>query len=1044
MKTSVKKILAMSALLLGFHFLGISQERAVVSGTVVDQSGQPIAGALVVVQGSKNGSVCDGNGRFSITTTAGSILEVSMMSYKTLEHKVTGTISNLQLVLEEDSELLESAVVTIAYGTALKRDLTGSVSAVDVNQLSKVPVITFDQALQGRVAGMQMSSGDGQPGSELNVVIRGANSLTQDNSPLYVVDGFPMEDFSSMSISPQDIASISVLKDASSTSLYGSRGANGVVIIETKQGKVGKPTVKYTGSVAVQTTTKKMEMMDPYDYVVYQIERNPLNFNRYLTDAGRTLDDYRNSVNLVDWQSLLFRTSPMHTHDLSVSGGTENTKYSISGSYAGQRGVVINSGYRKGGGRFSFTQNLSKSSKLSLNLSYTADKTYGLIASEALSTSNSFATYLMYRTWGSRPFYISDDASVDDLFDEDSGTYSIMNPYISTQNENRVKKNQVMNANARFEQKIGKYWTLRISGGYNFRESQNETYNNSKTYGGYNSTFNTKGINGGWSFWKRGTWVNENTLMYWRRFNKNHRLDVTVGFSEQGNKTESYGFSTELIPIESLGMSGLDNGVPYSTNAKVSKSTMLSGFARVNYDFRSKYYITAAIRADGSSRFTKGHRWGVFPSVALAWRLSNEKFMRSARWISNAKIRASYGVTGNNRVGDFDTYASMAMSAYYAVNGGTPNPAVVPNNIGNEKLTWETTESIDVGFDLSMFRDRVNIVFDLYRKNTDDLLMKANLPHSSGYSSVYKNVGDVRNDGLELTLNTVNVSTRDFTWVSDFNISFNRDKVLRLSEGQSSLMSTVNLTYTFNSTYSYIARVGGPVASFYGLEWDGVYNYDDFNTVGGQYVLKPNVPTNGAERSTIKPGDIKYVDQNGDLVVDDRDCVVIGRCNPVHVGGFNNTFTWRNLSLNIFFQWSYGNQILNANKIYFAGNGSNQNINQFKYYTDRWTPENSSSRLPSASGQGPQGIYSSYLIEDGSFLRLKNLQLAYSFPDKLLKKMRMKELTLSLSAQNLWTATRYSGLDPEVSVRHSTLTPGFDFSAYARNRVFSFGLTCSF
>lgn len=1040
---NINSILTAVIMLLWLPLNVAAQQKVTVSGTVKDNLGEAMEGALVMVKGEKTGAVTDRKGSFVLTVQSGSTLVIDMMGYKSMEYKITRNIPNLNIILEEDPEQLDAVVVTIAYGSTLKKDLTGSVSAVDVNQIDKIAVMSVDQALQGRVAGVQMSSGDGQPGSEMNVVIRGANSLTQDNSPLYVVDGFPMEDFQISSISPQDIESISVLKDASSTSLYGSRGANGVIIIQTKQGKKGMPSIKYVGSVSMQKTTRHMEMMDPYDYVVYQIERNPLNFNRYLTDTGMTLDDYK-SKEEVDWQSQLFRIAPMHTHNLSIYGGTDKTKYNISGNYADQQGVVINSGHRKGGGRISFTQDIGKRIKFTINANYHADKISGLIASESLSSSNSFATYLMYRTWGSRPFYISDDASIDDLFDEDSGTYSIMNPYISTQNEYRVKKNQVFNVNGRVEIKLGKYTTLRINGGYNSRESISEVFNNSLTYGGHTSTFNTKGINGNWGFWKRGTWVNENTLMYWRRFNKKHRLDATIGFSEQGNRTESFGFATEMIPIESLGMSGLDTGLPYNTNAKVSTSTMLSAFARVNYDYKSKYYFTLAVRTDGSSRFPKGNRWGLFPSGAFAWRISNERFMRGLRFISDAKLRVSYGITGNNRIGDFDTYASMSASNYYAMNGDTPHPSTVPGNLGNKDLTWETTRALDLGLDLSMFRDRVNITFDLYRKNTDDLLMKANLPYSSGYASVYKNVGDIMNEGLELSLNTVNISTKDFTWTSDFNISFNRDKLVKLAEGQQSLLSKVSLTYTYNSTYSYIAQAGGPIASFYGLEWDGVYNYDDFNLVDGSYILKANIPSNGNERSTIKPGDIKYVDQNDDLVIDDRDNVVIGRCNPIHVGGFNNTFTYRNLSLSVFFQWSYGNDILNANRLYFAGNAGNQNINQYKYYNDRWTPENSDSRIPSATGQGPQGIYSSYLIEDGSFLRLKNVQIGYTFPQKWMKKIRMKELGISLSGQNLWTWTKYSGLDPEVSVRHSTLTPGYDFSAYARNMIITFGINCIF
>ena len=1037
------KILIASILLMCISIIGNAQQRAKLSGTVKDETGLPIIGAMVLIKGQDSGAVVDDKGRFTLTATRGSTLEISMMGYITEEYVVKGDASNVAFVLKEDAEQIDAVVVTIAYGSTLKKDLTGSVSAVDLNQVSKVPFLSFDQALQGRVAGMQISSGDGQPGSELNVVIRGANSLTQDNSPLYVVDGFPMEDFQSSSISSQDIASISVLKDASSTSLYGSRGANGVVIIETKKGKEGKPTIKYYGTVAMQKTTKQMEMMTPYEYVVYQIERNPLNFNRYLTSVGKSLEDYL-TKDIVDWQGLLFRAAPMHTHNLSVNGGNKDTKYNASFNYADQKGVVINSGYQKIGGRFSFNQNLSKTGKILLNMSYNSDRTYGLIASDALSSSNSFATYLMYRTWGSRPFYISDDAGVDDLFDEDSGVYSIMNPYVSTQNEHRVKRQQIFNVSGRYEKQFAKYLTLRINGGYNSKESRSEIFNNSMTYGGYNSTFNTKGINGSWNYWRRGTWVNENTLMYWRRFNNKHRLDATIGVSEQGNRVESFGFSTEQIPIESLGMSGLDTGLPYTTKSTITESTMLSTFARINYDYKSKYYITIAARADGSSRFSKGNRWGSFPSMALAWRVSNERFMRRWRWISDAKLRASYGITGNNRVGDIDTYAAITQSSYYAVNGGSPFPTTVPSNIGNEELTWETTEALDLGMDISLFRERINLVLDLYRKNTDDLLMKANLPYSSGYSSVYKNVGDVQNEGLEISLNTINVSSKNFTWTTDFNIAFNRDKVIRLSEGQSALLSKVSLTYTYNSTYSYIAKVGEPIASFYGYEWDGVYNYDDFNLIGGEYVLKPNVPSNGAERSTIKPGDIKYVDQNGDFVVDDRDCVVIGRCNPIHTGGINNTFTYKNLALAVFFQWSYGNDILNANKLYFAGNAGNQNINQYRYYNDRWTPENTSSKIPSATGQGPQGIYSSYLIEDGSFLRLKNVQLTYNVPQVLVKRLRMKELGVSLSAQNLWTWTNYSGLDPEVSVRHSTLTPGYDFSAYARNRVITFSINCTF
>ncbi len=539
--------------------------------------------------------------------------------------------------------------------------------------------------------------------------------------------------------------------------------------------------------------------------------------------------------------------------------------------------------------------------------------------------------------------------------------------------------------------------------------------------------------------------MNENTLVYKREFNNKHKFDVTVGYTMQGTVSSNYGFGTSYIPHEFLGMSGMDDGIPYSTTAVLSENALMSWLGRVNYSYRSRYMFTASFRADGSSKFTPGNRWGIFPSGAFAWRLGQEKFMRKLKFVDDAKLRVSYGVTGNNRIGDFATYPSLTQSDYYSFGNGTPSEAVVPNNLGNKDLTWESTEQIDLGLDLSLFGNRVNLTADLYRKTTRDLLLNANLPFTSGYSSVYKNVGKVRNDGLELSLSTVNVKTRDFEWTSDFNISFNRNRVMALAEGQESLLSTVAFTTDFNSTPLYIARVGGPMAAFYGIAWDGVYGYDDFEVdATGAYVLKKSVPTNGNARETIQPGDIKYADQNGDGVVNDQDMVIIGRATPIHTGGFNNNFTYKGLSLNIFFQWSYGNDIMNANRIIFEGNYNGKNINQFRSYVDHWTPENPTSRNFRPGGQGPRGVYSSRTIEDGSFLRLKTVQLSYTLPEKWVRRIHLHNVQIFVSGQNLWTWTRYSGLDPEVSTRNSALTPGYDYSAYARNRTYMAGLKIAF
>ena len=471
----------------------------------------------------------------------------------------------------------------------------------------------------------------------------------------------------------------------------------------------------------------------------------------------------------------------------------------------------------------------------------------------------------------------------------------------------------------------------------------------------------------------------------------------------------------------------------------------MSALARVNYNYKSRYMFTASFRADGSSKFMDGHRWGYFPSGAFAWRMGEEPWLRMAGWINEAKLRVSVGMTGNNRVGDFSAYPSISMSDYYSIGNATPGEAYIPNNLGNRDLTWETTTQYNIGYDLSLFRSRLNFTVDLYRKNTTDLLLNANMPYSSGYTKVFKNVGAVRNQGIELSLSTVNIQTKDFTWSSDFNISFNRSKVMELTEGEEFLLSKVSFTADYNSSYLYIAQVGQPMAQFYGYEWAGVYGLDDFDCdSGGNYTLKKGVPTNGLERDKIQPGDIKYVDQNDDGVVNDKDRVVIGRGEPIHTGGFNNNFTYKGLTLNVFFQWNYGNDIMNANRIIFEGNALSKNINQYASYADRWSPENQTSRNFRTNGQGPSGVYSSRTIEDGSFLRLKTLQLSYKLPRNWVRKLHIASCEIFVSGQNLFTWTDYSGLDPEVSTRYTALTPGFDYSAYARNRIFTGGIKLIF
>lgn len=1019
-------------------------QKGIITGQVIDMSGNPLVGVTVMVENSAVGTSTNRNGEFSIVAKPSDNLTFSYLGYADYTCPV-GKQSRIVVTMKDDAQMIEDIVVEVGYGRQSIKDVTGAVTNVKLHDMLKAPTLTFDQSLQGRVAGVQVSSADGQPGSEMDIVIRGANSLTQSNSPLYVVDGFPIEDFSAAAINPVDIESMVILKDASATAIYGSRAANGVIVIETKKGIEGKPSITYGSTMGFQQVTKHMELMDAYDFVAYQLERSASAEDTYLNNMGRTLEDYRN-IEAIDMQDRIFRNGIIQMHNLSLSGGTKDTKYSISGSYADQEGVIIASGYEKLQGRFAFTQQINDKLRLNLNVNYTQTTTSGQTASSQQVDNNAYASYLMYRCWAFRPVWLNGQFDEDELFDDeyDGVMSATMSPVVSAKNEHKVSGVSTFMANGALYWDLAKGLRLTVRGGYTNKETKAEEFNNSSTFKGYPTVNNNKGVNGSWNFIGREDWMNENTLTWKKKINRYHSIDVLGGVTMQGTNTTRYGFTSINLPYENLGMSGLDDGTPYSTKALLSSNRLLSFLGRVNYNYRQKYLLTVSFRADGSSKFHPENRWGYFPSAALAWRISKEPWMKKFKNINDAKLSFSYGQTGNNRVGDFVAYQSLALSDWYSFNNSTPSWVVAPNAIGNKDLTWETTTQIDLGYEMSMFNNKLNFRVDLYRKITDDLLLNAKIPYASGYSTAYKNVGKISNEGLEFSFNTINVRTRNFMWTSDFNIAFNRSRVLGLADDQEHLLSSVSFTGDFNATNLYIASLGGPVASFYGMVWDGVYGYDDFNVMGGKYVLKDEVAGNGDPREQIQPGHIKYVDQNGDGTVNDQDMVVIGRCLPIHAGGFNNNFIYKGFTLNVFFQWNYGNQIMNANRIMFEGNYANKNINQFKSYNDHWTPQNTESKNFAPGGQGPRGIYSTRTLEDGSFLRLKTVQLSYDLPRRVVARMGIDSFRIFISGQNLHTWSNYSGLDPEVSTKHSALTPGFDYSAYARNKVYTAGINLTF
>ena len=1019
-------------------------------------------GASVQVKGTSQGTITDLDGKFAFSVpNKNATIVISFIGYITVEQKVD-TQKPMVITLREDTKTLDEVVV-VGYQEVRKRDLTGSVAKANMNDVLTAPVASFDQALGGRIAGVNVTSGEGMPGGTMNIVIRGNNSLTQENSPLFVIDGFPVEDTSASStLNPSDIESIDFLKDASATAIYGARGANGVVIVTTKKGKVGRAQLTYDGSFGVQHITRTIPMMDAYEFVKLQNEMYPtVVAGSYLMNyEGKqwTLEDYRN-IDQYNWQDEIFQTAWQQSHTVRLTGGTEGVRYNASLSYYDQDGTLLETGYKRMQGRMNTVVRRGK-----LNMSLTTNYSRSIqTGSTPSATSYSGMNNLFYSVWGYRPVTSPDtplsflmDSATDNAVDS-SNDYRF-NPILSLKNEYRKNYINNLQMNGFAEYEVIKGLKVKVSAGYTYDARKNDQFNNSKTrYGGPTSTDK---VNAQVTRSERLTWLNENTVTYQTNIKKKHFINALAGITFQNSDYEAYAFRTTHIPNESLGMAGMSEGQASTSSSAKSSWSMLSYLGRINYNYKSKYYATASFRVDGSSKFNKDNRFGYFPSASLAWTFTEEKFMKPINSIlSNGKLRFSWGLTGNNRIGEYDYYQLLSVlksrigsytatnsipSGVYPFENDATNAGTVPISLQNKNLKWETTEQWNLGVDLSFFDERIGLTMDIYRKNTRDLLLAAQLPYSSGFYNATKNIGKVRNDGLEISLNTLNIKTRDFQWSSNFNISFNKNKVLALSENQTALLTAVQFDQNYNGQSSYIAKIGLPMGLMYGYVYEGTYKYDDFNKSGNSYSLKSSVPHFSTENNT-QPGMPKYADLNGDGVVDSNDRTIIGRGLPVHTGGLTNDFTYKGIDLSIFFQWSYGNDIMNANRLFFeSSNNRSRELNQYASYTNRWTADNPTSDIPAATNSSSNRVISSRIIEDGSFLRLKNVTIGYTFPSQMTKKWKIDKARIYVAAQNLWTWTGYSGYDPEVSVRNSALTPGLDYSSYPRAYSVSFGVSLGF
>jgi len=1026
-----------------------------IRGVVKDDTGETLPGVSVKLKGGDKSTMTDLNGKYSIDVPdQESVLIFTYIGYLKQERQV-GKNTNLSVTLASESKSLNEVVV-IGYGEVARRDLTGAVGSVKMNDLQKAPVRSFEEALAGRLAGVNVTSVDGQPGSDINITIRGNNSVTQDNSPLYVIDGFPIENPNSNNLDPNDIESIEVLKDASASAIYGARGANGVILITTKRGKKGATVVSYKGSYGMQEILNKIDVLGAYDFVKYQIDRYGSTAYTGVANAtngwgtDRTAEYYK-GIQGIDWQELLFRQSPMANHSLSISGGNENTRFSISGSNLKQEGVILNSGYDRTQGKFTLDQNVNKNIKVGITTNYSSLNAFGTIPSELSGSTNTSG--LLYSVWGYRPV---NQGNIDDLLDDyDDGTGvnaandSRFNPVSTVMNQLRNRKTSELTSNGFAEYRFWDSFKLKVTAGFAQQTNRRETFNNSNTRSGSPLTIaGQNGVNGEINTYSRNSYLNENTLTYSKKFKNKHKIDALGGFTLQGTQNIITGVGANKIPNESLGLNGLDEGTPFSVNSSNTENTLASFLGRVNYNINSKYLFSTSFRADGSSKFAPGNRWGYFPTGSFAWQLGNEKFIKNIKAISSAKLRTSFGIVGNNRVSDFAYLSKLSaqpitsnVTPYYPFNNTLVN-GIWASELGNPNLKWETTSQSDIGLEIGLFNERVSIEADVYSKVTTDLLLDAKLPPSMGYESAFKNIGKVSNKGIEFTINTVNIDKKDFNWNTNFNISFNRNKVLGLAENQSDLLTVVAWdnqgTIKWRDIPLYIAQVGQPIAQFYGYNWLGNYQLSDFDEkIPGVYTIKSGVATYD---SGVKPGNIKYEDLNKDGVIDNRDLTVIGDPNPDFIGGFSNNFRYKGFDLNVFLQFSYGNEVLNANRLQFEGGNGQANQNQYSTVKNAWTLTNQNNEMFRVDGgQGPRA-YSTRVVEDGSFLRLKTVSFGYNLPGRFLEKMNLKSFRLYMAAQNLHTWTNYTGLDPEVSARNSALTPAFDYSVYPRARTISFGL----
>lgn len=1078
MSGNLKKLrFALFAATLTMSANGFAQ--TVIKGNVTDNTGEPIIGASVIEDGSaSNGGVTDLDGNFTITLKGNSKkLKVSYVGMKPQVVNVSGK-SVVNIKLEDDATTLNDVVV-IGYGSVKKKDLTGSVATVNNKALEAVPVANATEALQGKMAGVQITATEGSPDAEMKIRVRGGGSITGDNTPLYIVDGFPVESISDIPAS--EIEDITVLKDASSTAIYGSRGANGVILVTTKSGKEGKVNVSYNAYYSWKKMAKTLNTLSGSDYVKWQREYALLrdNEDKYTNLFGNWEDRdlYENAAEN-DWQDQVFgRVGNTFNHNLSITGGSEKTKFNFGYAHVNDKAIMLGSSYRRDNLSLKLNHKVNKKVSVDFSMRYSNTLVNGAGANESkteVSTADSRMKNVMI-------YPMFNFADLSDGYDPD---LQLTNPITSVYDTDRKQSRQNFNMNGSFTWEIIKDLKFKSEFGLDWYYNTDKKYYGTSTYNARTNSVDSKGTHPMAYFidTQRKTVRNTNTLNYdFKNIikNKDHSLNILLG-EETINKKSNVNedrlnlFPTTFTAAQAWAMSS--QGTPYFVNKyNNADDNLLSFFGRANYNFMDKYLLSATFRADGSSKFSEGNRWGYFPSAAVAWRISSEPFMKkTTNWLDDLKLRFSYGTAGNNNIPADQTSPiwSSSNSTWLNQFNSFWTSGLASGQSGtfasNPDLTWETTITRNVGLDFTLFKSKLTGSIETYWNTTKDLLIA--FPVSgSGYDYQYRNLGETENKGLEISLTWNAINKKDYALSISGNIGFNKNKVKTLGS-----LDQYKASSNWASTQiqdDYIVKPGRAVGEIYGYKVAGRYEVSDFegyDEVKKKWILKEGVSDDSKVigASYLRPGALKLQNmnegdgENQDYRVDDNDRVKIGDTNPVATGGFNISGRLYGFDLNANFTYSIGNDVYNANKIEYTSASQYYYRNMLDIMADgkRWTnlnadgtlcndPEQLAAMNANTTMWSPYTNYvlTDWAIEDGSFLRLATITLGYTLPQTLTKRVGINSLRFYATAYNVFCITGYSGFDPEVSSRNKTaLTPGVDYSAYPKSRQFVIGFNLNF